>query len=164
LLLLVLALGAVGAVIVLRRSPGPAETVMSAPATPEPAAVPPDSRPARRPRIRRVGPPAKRATPAPATPAPSIQREVAATVRRNQAGIRICYERALKLNGSLKMRIDVQVRIRPTGAVEQVSLDPPSGPPPELLSCITNMIRTWRFPNAPETYGSAFPLHLQPGQ
>jgi hypothetical protein len=145
LVLLVLGLGAVGVVMFLRqrdKTPPPvtAEPVVAAPAQPPP--------PVRRPRPRRGG------------GGPSIDAEIVATIRRNQSGVRICYERALKRDARLRLRLDVQVSVRSTGAVEHVSIDGPADPP-ELTACIRNVIKTWQFPSAPEAYRSAFPLRLQ---
>jgi hypothetical protein len=74
----------------------------------------------------------------------------------------MCYERALKRNSGLDLRLDVHVRVRSTGAVEQVSIDGPADP--ALTSCIRNVVKTWQFPRAPEAYRSTLPVRLQPSQ
>jgi hypothetical protein len=148
LVLLALALLAFAGVVVIgRRSekPTPSPVVTSEPVV-APAASPP---------VRRARPRPRRSA------GPSIDAEIVATIRRNQAGVRICYERALKRNDGLTLRLDVQVGVRPTGVVEQVSFDGPAGAP-GLTSCIRNVIKTWQFPRAPEAYQSSFPLRLQP--
>ena len=144
--LLVLAVAAGGAFVWLRRP-----TTTSAPATPPAAAepVPTPPPPARRPRPRRTG-------------GSNIDAQIVATIRNNQTGVRICYERALKRDDGLALQIEVNVRVRSSGAVEQVTIDGPAAP--ALATCIRNVVETWQFPRAPEAYRTAFPLRLQPSR
>ena len=95
----------------------------------------------------------RRATPCPApggasAEGGSIDAQIVATIRNNQTGVRMCYERALKRDDGLALRVDVNVRIRSTGAVEQVSIDGPAAP--ALATCIRNVVMTWQFPQGPE--------------
>lgn len=90
---------------------------------------------------------------------PANDVEILATIRRNQSGVKACYERALKRDPNLASRLNVEVRVRATGAVERVSIDGPIGAT-ELGSCIRNNIKSWQFPRAPEAYASQFPLIL----
>jgi hypothetical protein len=147
LVLLAMAVGAVGVVMFGRRSQPPK------PVTSAPAAVSADPPPVRRVRNR-----ARRSG-----PSPSIDAEIVATVRRNQGGVRICYERALKRNEGLTLRLDVNVSVRSSGVVEQVSIDGP-GDASAVTTCIRNVVKTWQFPRSPEAYRSTFPLRLQPSQ
>jgi hypothetical protein len=149
LLLLGGALVVVAAVVFTRRADE------ASPVTAAPAAVPAtpaeaaEATPIRRarPRARRVG-------------QQPLDAEIVATIRRNESGVRICYERALKRDAGLTPRLEVQVSVTPAGAVEHVSID---GPPRtrELTGCIRNVVMTWQFPRAPEAYRSTFPLRLQ---
>lgn len=158
-LVLLAGAGVAAWVVVTKRAAEPPKPV----AAPEAAAVP-DAPPT----VRRVRPPRpRRANPSssagPSSPAPSsLDSQIGATIRRNQSGIRVCYDRALKRNDGLALRLDVNVRMRASGDVEEVSIDGPEGAT-ALTACIRNVIRTWRFPPAPEPYASKFPLLLQPG-
>jgi hypothetical protein len=142
--LLLLALVAGGALVLLRRS-DQTKPVAASEAVTVPAESPPP--PARRRRARRAS-------------GGSIDAQIVATIRNNQTGVRMCYERALKRDDGLALRIDVSVRIRSTGAVDQVSIEGPAAP--ALATCVRNVVKTWQFPQAPEAYETAFPLRLQP--
>jgi hypothetical protein len=114
-----------------------------------PAAVTPATEPApvaRKPRVRRGKGPS--------------DEEILATIRHNQGGVKSCFERALKRNNDLALRVTVDVSVRATGAVDRVSFDGGSGVP-ELTSCMRTIIKGWRFPRAPEGYTTSFPLRLQ---
>jgi hypothetical protein len=126
-------------------TPGPGPAVVPAPAAP--AREMPSHR-SRRPHTRPEGSP--------------LNRDIFATVRENQSGVRSCYERALKRDHRLAARLEVQVSVLPTGAVERVAVGGPSGRP-ELTACIRGVIKGWRFPPAPQAYSTAFPLRLQQG-
>jgi hypothetical protein len=91
-----------------------------------------------------------------------LNRDIFATVRENQSGVRSCYERALKRDHRLAARLEVQVSVLPTGAVERVAMGGASGAA-ELTSCIRRIIKGWKFPQAPQAYSTAFPLRLQQG-
>ena len=149
--LLVLALVAVGALVVLRRSDD-TKPVTTSEAVVVPTESPPP--PARRRRARRAG--------GASAGGASIDAQIVATIRNNQTGVRMCYERALKRDDGLALRIDVNVRIRSTGVVEQVSIDGPAAP--ALATCVRNVVKTWQFPRAPEAYETDFPLRLQPSR
>jgi len=98
------------------------------------------------------------------TPTPrdgkAMDAEIVAAIRRNQASVKGCYERSLKRDHDLRLRLEVQVNVRATGTVESVSIDTPTGAR-EVTSCIRHVIKTWRFPRAQEGYTTAFPLRLQ---
>jgi hypothetical protein len=151
LVLLALAVVAVGVVLLVRRAEEPKQMTLEPVA--EPVTAPADV-PAERRRVRRVRP---------RPGGPSIDAEIVATIRRNQSGVRICYERALKRDDDLTLRIDVHVGVTSAGVVEDVSIDGAPGARP-LSDCIRNVIKTWQFPRAPEAYRSTFPLRLQRGQ
>jgi hypothetical protein len=124
---------------------GPAAVVAPVPAAPAREAPP---RPSRRPHARPGRAP--------------LDRDIFATVRENQSGVRSCYERALKRDHRLAPRLEVQVSVLPTGAVERVAVGGALGAP-ELTSCIRSVIKGWKFPHAPQAYSTAFPLRLQQG-
>jgi hypothetical protein len=146
-LLFLIAVGAAGVFWLIRQRKEPAPVTAEAVAVPAVPLETPEPPPARR----------ARGTRATRSDAPDI----VGTLRRNQAGVRICYERALKRDRHLSPRLDVDVSVSATGAVENVSIDGPRGLG-ELSSCVRNTIKTWQFPSAREPYRSRFPLLLQP--
>ena len=81
----------------------------------------------------------------------------------NQAGIKMCYERALKRDGRLRTgRLDITVSVGATGVVQNVQVH---GPADFLIieSCIKNAIRHWHFPANVEEYATSFPFIMQGG-
>jgi outer membrane biosynthesis protein TonB len=153
LVLAVLALVGGGIWVLVRRPPEKPAPLAAVPATPvlrvpaAPAGEPP-ARPSRRPHIRPGRAP--------------MDRDIVATVRDNQSGVRSCYERALKRDHGLTARLEVEVSVLPTGTVERVGVGGASAAP-ELTSCIRTTIKGWKFPHAPQPYSTAFPLRLQQG-
>jgi hypothetical protein len=93
------------------------------------------------------------------------QSQITAVVRNtaNQAALKSCYERALKMDNHLTSgRIDVTVSISPSGAVQRVVVNAPSS---FILvePCIKNAVKRWVFPPNIEEYGTNFPLIMQGG-
>jgi hypothetical protein len=123
----------------------------------EPVTAPPSRPKVRRPRLPRAG--------SGSAPDPAIKDvAIVDVIRKNQTGVRMCYERALKREPNLSLlRVDVRLNINPAGVVDRVSL----GDLPEsalLSNCIRNTIRTWKFSPATAGYETAFSLHLHPGE
>jgi hypothetical protein len=157
LILVLLALAGYGIKVFLSRQGAEPTPPASPPA--EAAAAPaeqPVTAPARRKRAVRSRP---KAPPQPSGQGQANNGEILATIRRNQGGVKACYERALKRDPNIASRLDVQVRIQATGAVENVDLGGSIGET-ELGACIRNNIKNWRFPEAREGYGAQFPLIL----
>ena len=93
------------------------------------------------------------------------QAQISEVVRNkeNQAGLKTCYERALKRDGRLRTgRLDVTVSVGQNGGVQRVQVH---GPSDFMIidDCIKNAIRHWRFPASAEEYATSFPLILQGG-
>ena len=86
---------------------------------------------------------------------------IIAVVKKNQATIKTCYERALKRDDRLRSgRIDVTAELGASGTVKSVALTAP----PEFVAveaCIKMAVRRWAFPVAPHEYRAEFPLILQ---
>jgi predicted Zn finger-like uncharacterized protein len=93
------------------------------------------------------------------------QTQIMAVVKNpaNQAALKSCYERALKMDNHLTSgRMDVTVNISTSGAVERVVVNAPSG---FILvePCIKGVVKRWRFPSNTEDYATNFPLIMQGG-
>jgi predicted Zn finger-like uncharacterized protein len=96
---------------------------------------------------------------------PVSQDQISAVVRNknNQAALKTCYERALKMDNHLTSgRIDVTVSIGTSGGVQRVIIDAPSS---FILiePCIKAAVKRWVFPPNTEEYGTNFPLIMQGG-
>ncbi|HEY0714037.1 MAG TPA: AgmX/PglI C-terminal domain-containing protein, partial [Polyangia bacterium] len=137
-----------------RVSPPAAEEVATAEA--EPVATNSPRSTVRRQRPRRSSAPANNTA---ASPAPA--NDAAVVIRKNQSGVRMCYERALKRDARLShLRLDVRLNVTAAGVVDRVSL---AGLPDGtmLSNCIQNTIRTWKFSPVAGGYETTFSLHLQ---
>jgi hypothetical protein len=93
------------------------------------------------------------------------QGQISAVVRSkaNQAALRSCYERALKMDNHLTSgRVDVTVSIGTSGAVQRVVIN---APPSFIMvePCIKNAVKRWVFPPNSEEYATNFPLIMQGG-
>jgi hypothetical protein len=93
------------------------------------------------------------------------QSQISAVVRSktNQAGLKTCYERALKMDNRLTSgRIDVTVSIGTSGIVQRVVINAPSS---FILvePCIKSAVKRWVFPPSSEEYATNFPLIMQGG-
>jgi predicted Zn finger-like uncharacterized protein len=93
------------------------------------------------------------------------QAQITAVVRNpaNQAALKSCYERALKMDNHLTSgRIDVTVSIASSGAVQRVVINAPAS---FILvePCIKSAVKRWSFPPSIEDYGTSFPLIMQGG-
>jgi len=93
------------------------------------------------------------------------QSQISSVVRNkaNQAGLKSCYERALKMDNHLTSgRIDVTVSIATSGAVQRVVVNAPAS---FILvePCIKSAVKRWVFPPNIEEYATNFPLIMQGG-
>ncbi len=82
------------------------------------------------------------------------QQKLAAFVRARMGLIKACYENALKRNPTLKGKISIRFTILETGGIADVQASVNSLGSPEVASCITNTMRTWRTqfrPSGPVT-------------
>ena len=83
--------------------------------------------------------------------------------RNNQAALKSCYERALKMDNHLTSgRIDVTVSIGTSGAVQRVVINAPASFI-MVEPCIKTAVRRWVFPPSHEEYATNFPLIMQGG-
>ena len=83
--------------------------------------------------------------------------------KENQAGIKTCYERALKRDSRLRTgRLDITVSVGASGVVQNVQVH---GPSDFMIieGCIKNAIRHWHFPANVEEYATSFPFIMQGG-
>ena len=93
------------------------------------------------------------------------QSQISAVVRSkaNQAALKSCYERALKMDNHLTSgRVDVTVSVGTSGTVQRVVINAPSS---FILvePCIKGAVKRWVFPPSTEEYATNFPLIMQGG-
>lgn len=93
------------------------------------------------------------------------QDQISAIVRNrnNQAALKSCYERALKMDERLTSgRMDVSLSISASGVVERVTVNAPAAFF-MVEPCIRLAVKRWVFPPSSEAYGTTFPLIMQGG-
>jgi len=78
----------------------------------------------------------------------SLPREVIQRViRAHLAQVRYCYEKSLLQQPTLAGKVVVRFVIDADGAVQEASdVSGPAFPAPEVPACITERVKTWRFP------------------
>ncbi len=146
------------------RPAAPSPSAKPAPPAPDPFAAPAGmTRSAEKP-IPLAAIQGKRAS---ASPQPRVisQSQISEVIRKkeNQAGLKTCYERALKRDGRLRTgRLDITVSIGPMGTVQRVQVHG-SADFMVIDKCLKGAIRHWRFPANSEEYATSFPLILQGG-
>jgi hypothetical protein len=93
------------------------------------------------------------------------QDQISAVVRNkaNQATLKSCYERALKMDHHLtRGRVEVTVSVSPSGSAQRVVTHAPSNFR-GVESCIKGAVKGWVFPPSNEDYAVNFPLVLRGG-
>ena len=71
---------------------------------------------------------------------------VANEIRRRKGAIIACYERALKRNPNLSGKVVLSFTVSSIGKVTGADIDNDSMHDDEVNSCITSIVRSWRFP------------------
>jgi outer membrane biosynthesis protein TonB len=93
------------------------------------------------------------------------QDQISAVVRNkaNQAMLKSCYERALKMDNHLtRGRVEVTVSVSTSGSAQRVVTHTPSNFQ-VVESCIKGAVKRWVFPPSNEDYAVNFPLVLRGG-
>ncbi len=91
------------------------------------------------------------------------QAKLASFVKARMAGIKVCYENALKRNPSLKGKIAIRFTILETGGLADITPVQNGLGSPEVASCIVSTMRAWRTqfrPSGPVTV--EYPFVFQP--
>jgi hypothetical protein len=155
----------VGVAVALGRHPSPEPVAVAA--APHPVAVPPAVPPSGEP------PPPPPPEPAPVAPPPepskpvetpkaagpkrpkgcdveeckgTVSVEIHSALGAKAGQVRSCYERALSRNAGLQGKVDVDVRIGPTGEVCSAALSKDTLGDPAVTSCVLQRFRSGMFP------------------
>jgi outer membrane biosynthesis protein TonB len=88
-----------------------------------------------------------------------------AFVRRRTTPIRVCYDRALKRDASLRGRVVVRFTIGTCGEIADLALTGGHGrAAPELAACVTRAVKGWRLPFRPsEPVDVEYPFRFTAG-
>lgn len=105
------------------------------------------------------------ATPAPEQHSASLDRDALGRfIRERLPSIRVCYDRELKLNPSLKGKVVVRFDVTPAGRVGNGAIDSDSMNDDRVGKCILMLMKGWSFPFHPsESTTVSFPFVFQPG-
>ena len=75
-------------------------------------------------------------------------QDASRVVKQNAQGMQVCYERALKRNSALQyqagLALVVELTVKPTGAVKEVSIKPSFDS--DMTSCFQTAAMRWKFP------------------
>jgi len=74
-------------------------------------------------------------------------------IKRNLPGVTACYDKALKLNPSLRGKIYIDFTVEQSGRVSQVNVRSTGPVDQEMADCIKGRVTRWKFPTSEE--GSA---------
>lgn len=78
---------------------------------------------------------------------PAGEDPIAAVIHQGGSGLRMCYERALRKTPGLLVVSGIRFTVDDGGRVRGVAIH--GGKDPNLLRCLTEVVRRWRFPPPP---------------
>jgi hypothetical protein len=73
-------------------------------------------------------------------------RAVQRVVSQHKRSVASCYDRSLKVGGSLDGRLEIEISVLPTGYVSSAENRSPAFQGTELARCVSTTMRQWRFP------------------
>jgi hypothetical protein len=95
----------------------------------------------------------------PATP-PVDEKALAAVVQENRTSIKLCYQRVLKREPTLKVaKVVTTLAIERSGRVAKITFDEP-GEASDMGECLAQAIKGWDFPASATAYAFRFPIVL----
>jgi hypothetical protein len=88
---------------------------------------------------------------------------VRGVVTKNMAGIRACYETALRGNAALSGTVKVRFVVSPDGSVKEASAGGSDLPESSVVECIVKRFGEMSFPASDEETSVVYPVRLSPG-
>jgi predicted Zn finger-like uncharacterized protein len=87
--------------------------------------------------------------------------EIQKAIRRQQGALNVCYNRALKLDSTLKsVRLDVTLRVGISGRVTRASISQAEYRGTFLGQCLTDAVKRWALPATGAEYATQMPVVL----
>ena len=83
-------------------------------------------------------------------------------VKRQQARVRACYERALKSERRLEGKLTMAWSVKPDGSVDDVAVADDSLGSDKVARCVVGAVARFRFPRSPETVQVEYPMVFSP--
>ena len=74
------------------------------------------------------------------------QDAVARVVKQNSMSVRFCYQQSLKGSTNLRGKLQIKLRVEPTGKVSRTEVQTSQFKGTTLANCISDKIRKWVFP------------------
>jgi hypothetical protein len=81
-----------------------------------------------------------------------------AVVDHNRLAMKLCYQRVLRHEPELRVKLVTRLRIDRAGQVVEVSFDDPHAAREEVGQCLSAAMRQWVFPTANRDYRFEFPV------
>jgi hypothetical protein len=109
---------------------------------------------------KRTATPAKEPPPPEKVAAPEVEQSTLnAVVEKNKVDMKICYQRALKRESTLRIKVVAKLRIA-EGKASDVVFGDAQLHKEEIGVCLSNAIKSWDFPVASKEYAFEFPVVL----
>jgi hypothetical protein len=109
-----------------------------------------------------MAPPSPAAVPTLALPPPDAEATVRNTIRQSVGAFESCYQSSLRRDSRIRGRIVVSVNAQANGKVVSAKLDETTIKDDGVIGCITNRLKTLRFPPLGEDVQVTLPLSLVP--
>jgi predicted Zn finger-like uncharacterized protein len=74
------------------------------------------------------------------------EKAIQATINARKRSVQICYQRVLKAQDSLRGKLEITVRVEPSGRVSKSVVQTPKFRGSRIGRCIADKIKEWRFP------------------
>lgn len=84
-------------------------------------------------------------------------------VKKQQARVRACYERALKTETHLSGKLMMAWSVRPDGSVSDVSVADDQLGSEKVSRCVAHAVSQFRFPQGPDLVQVEYPMVFEPG-
>jgi hypothetical protein len=109
---------------------------------------------------KRTAAPVKDPAPPQKEAAPEIDQGILnAVVERNKIDMKICYQRALKRESDLRVKVVAKLKIA-EGHASEVDFGDKQLHKEQIGACLTDAFRRWEFPLASKEYAFEFPVVL----
>lgn len=83
-------------------------------------------------------------------------------VKRQQARVRACYERALKSERRLEGKLMMAWSVKPDGSVDDVAVAEDTLGSDKVARCVMGAVARFRFPKSPDTVQVEYPMVFSP--
>jgi hypothetical protein len=94
-------------------------------------------------------------------PPPKIETSLLnAVVEKNKIAMKVCYQRVLRRDADVRVKVIAKLKILQTGSVSEVAFADPQLYKEEIGACLSEAFRRWEFPVWKLDYEFEFPVVL----